>query len=237
MHFKRLLPFVILGAALFISAVLVGNAFAQRPAPQRLAELVYPIKELGSCTDPEDCAKFCDDPKNLAACVSFARRNRLMEEGELDRAEKFVAAGGTDNQVYLFKNKEKAGSVELNEYVAEIDVSANGKYIAAGTGGSVYFFESFTKNLEKIFPCTTVIEPPSEAEAYAQYGDSGGFTPSGRGATLIDRLMGWFRTLFTRQDSSRQSPPKGIIICGNDLCEPGYGETKETCADDCIGED
>ncbi len=158
--------------------------------------------------------------------------------GAIDMADdgSIVAAGGTDNQVYLFKNKEKAGSVELNEYIAEIDVSANGKYIAAGTGGSVYFFESFTKNLDKIFPCATVIEPPSEAEAYAQYGDSAGFAPSGRGGTFIDRLLGWFRTLLTRQDSSRQSPSKGAAVCGNDLCEPGYGETKETCADDCTGE-
>jgi len=39
------------------------------------------------------------------------------------------------------------------------------------------------------------------------------------------------------QDSSDQSPSKGTAVCGNDLCEPGYGETKETCADDCTGED
>lgn len=160
--------------------------------------------------------------------------------GAIDIADdgNLVAAGGTNNQVYLFKNGQKAGAVTLAEYIQEIDVSANGKLVAAGTGGAVYFFETFTKNLDQIFPCTTVIEPPSEAEAYAQYGDSAGLGVSDRGGTFIDWIIRWVRTFFTRgqpQDSSPQSPSEGAAVCGNNLCEPSYGETKETCLDDCSG--
>lgn len=94
MSFKRFLPVIILGAALLISAVLVGDVFAQRPVPQKLAELDYPIQELGGCTDPENCAEYCDKKENLEECVDFARKNRLMAGEGLERAEKFVAAGG-----------------------------------------------------------------------------------------------------------------------------------------------
>lgn len=93
MRIERFLPFVILGAALLISVALVGNVSAQ-PAPEKLAELTYPIKELGGCTGLENCAKYCDSPKNLEACVAYARKNNLMEGEQLERAEKFVAADG-----------------------------------------------------------------------------------------------------------------------------------------------
>ncbi len=71
----------------------------------------------------------------------------------------FIAAGGTDKKLHIFKKGSQTGKeVSFNEYVEEIDISANGKYIAAGTGGSVYFFESFNKDENKTFPCTTIIE-------------------------------------------------------------------------------
>ncbi len=95
MGLKRFIPFIILGAALLVSAALAGDTRAQRPAPQKLADLDYPIQELGGCTSPENCATYCDSPKNLAACVAYAKKNRLMDEEEIEKAERFVAAGGT----------------------------------------------------------------------------------------------------------------------------------------------
>ncbi len=76
----------------------------------------------------------------------------------------FIAAGGTDKKLHIFKKGETAGiEVPFDEYVEEIDISGNGKYIATGTGGSVYFFESIN-NSGQIFPCTSVIEPKARAE-------------------------------------------------------------------------
>ena len=47
-----------------------------------------------------------------------------------------------------------------------------------------------------------------------------------------------------RWQSRWQSPksestglPSSSVACGNDLCEPGLGETKESCLKDCSGED
>jgi len=72
----------------------------------------------------------------------------------------FIAAGGTDKKLHIFEKGKTTGiEIPFNEYVEEIDISANGKYVAAGTGGSVYFFESFNKDENKIFPCTTIVEP------------------------------------------------------------------------------
>ena len=75
----------------------------------------------------------------------------------------FIAAGGTDKKLHIFKKGTQTGKdVSFDEYVEEVDISGNGKYIAAGTGGSVYFFESIN-NDNKVFPCTTVIEPKSQS--------------------------------------------------------------------------
>lgn len=85
----------------------------------------------------------------------------------------FIAAGGTDNKLHIFDRGSQTGKeISLNEYVEEIDISANGKYIAAGTGGSVYFFETFYKDSAPV-SCTNIIEPKSEEEEMAQAGFNG----------------------------------------------------------------
>ncbi len=84
--------------------------------------------------------------------------------GGIDIAEdgSYVAVGGTDSQLHIFKRSSAEHySVEFNEYVEEIDISANGKYIAAGTGGSVYFFEAFDNNTQAVV-CKEIKEPPIE---------------------------------------------------------------------------
>jgi len=84
--------------------------------------------------------------------------------GGIDIAEdgSFVAAGGTDNKVHVFhKDSSDSFSIDFKEYVEEIDISADGKLIAAGTGGSVYFFEAFDENTQPV-ECAEVKEPPVE---------------------------------------------------------------------------
>ena len=65
----------------------------------------------------------------------------------------FLAVGGVDNKVRILKKGSKdIKEVAFNEYLEELDVSKNGKYIAAGTGGAIYFFEAFADE-NKIFEC------------------------------------------------------------------------------------
>ncbi|MDP3988239.1 MAG: WD40 repeat domain-containing protein [Candidatus Levybacteria bacterium] len=92
--------------------------------------------------------------------------------GGIDIADdgSFIATGGTDNKLHIFEKGKTTGTeIPFNEYVEEIDISANGKYIAVGTGGSVYFFETFNKDSAPI-PCTSIIEPKSEEEAMSEAG-------------------------------------------------------------------
>jgi len=112
--------------------------------------------------------------------------------GGLDIADdgSFIAAGGTDNKVHLFeKDKDESKEVSFNEYVEEIDISGNGRYIAAGTGGSIYFFESFTKDEDKIFSCTTIIEPTPESEIRRNFWGEEKFPPE---KIKQDRPLGAF---------------------------------------------
>lgn len=71
----------------------------------------------------------------------------------------FIVVGGTDNKVHILSRDKKINfEVPFEEYVEEIDISADGKYAAAGTGGSVYFFETISRDNETV-PCATIIEP------------------------------------------------------------------------------
>ncbi|MDP1759926.1 MAG: WD40 repeat domain-containing protein, partial [Candidatus Woesebacteria bacterium] len=106
----------------------------------------------------------------------------------------FIATGGTDKKLHIFeKGKTNGMEIQFNEYVEEIDISANGKYIAAGTGGSVYFFESFNKDQNKVFPCTTIIEPKSQENQMNQKGD---FDILEKNNSLWEKIINFIKNLF-----------------------------------------
>ncbi|MEK7611411.1 MAG: WD40 repeat domain-containing protein [Patescibacteria group bacterium] len=99
------------------------------------------------------------DRENGLPAATWVVNNAALGGVDISDDGSFIAAGGTDNKVHIFTTGVSVGKeVAFDEYVEEIDISGNGKYIAAGTGGSVYFFENISKS-DKTFPCTTVIEP------------------------------------------------------------------------------
>lgn len=163
-----------------------------------------------------------------------------------------IAAGGTDNKVYLLdaKTGEKK-VVNFNEFIETVDISGNGQYAAAGTGGGVYFFESYiTASRGKTFPCTTVIEPPPRDQVMKNF-------EAKDDARLPEKdLLGKIRRFFNQtyyfiisRFSKNQNYQPGInapptknkesisAVCGNNLCESDFGETRENCLKDCSGGD
>lgn len=146
----------------------------------------------------------------------------------------FVVAGGVDNKVRILrKDTKETKEIPFNEYLQELAVSANGKYIAAGTGGSIYFFESFADE-NKVFECKNVIEPPQEAQV-ANFGIAK--NKSGQPG-LLEIIIDFIKNIFRPKSESVtpvESAPSGKAVCGNNLCEPGLGETKENCPKDCSG--
>ncbi len=140
----------------------------------------------------------------------------------------FLAVGGVDNKVRILKKGSKdIKEVAFNEYLQELDISANGKYIAAGTGGSIYFFESFADE-NKVFECKNVIEPPPEN----QLAGNSVSVDQGKKPGLLEIIIDFIKNIFQPKSESTTS---GQAVCGNNLCEPGLGESKATCAKDCSG--
>ncbi|MDP2705837.1 MAG: WD40 repeat domain-containing protein, partial [bacterium] len=154
--------------------------------------------------------------------------------GGIDIADdgSFIAVGGTDNKLHLFDRDKKVGAeISFDEYLEEIDISANGKYIAAGTGGSVYFFETFDKDTTPVV-CTAVAEPKAEEEKRGggdcgpgQKCDAGDRTQKAK-TGIFERFFGFLKRLFGSKTPSSK-PTTGEAVCGNDLCEPNLGETRE----------
>ncbi len=149
----------------------------------------------------------------------------------------FIATGGTDNKLYILdRNTKLKTEIPFDEYLEEIDISANGKYIAVGTGGSVYFFETYiSQDRGRVFDCSKVIEPPSENQMIGEgnFGEPAQLSFWGRIIRFVKNLL-----VKNEDSSSKQPSPKDTEgVCGNDLCEPSLGETRENCSKDCIGED
>jgi len=152
--------------------------------------------------------------------------------GALDIADdaSFIALGGSDNQVWILPKGGGEKKIRVNEFIQSLDISANGKLVAAGTGGSVFFFESYiSANKDKVFSCSQIIEPSSQPSDW-------GVKVDGRDDNkplfihIFERIISFFKGLLGGK-------PLVESGCGNDLCEPSLGETKESCPKDCSGGD
>lgn len=151
--------------------------------------------------------------------------------GALDIADdaSFIALGGSDDKVWILSREGGEKKIEVNEFVQSLDIAANGKLIAAGTGGSVYFFESYiSPDKNKVFSCSQIIEPSNEPSDW-------GVKVDGRDGNkpfiihIFDQIVSFFRSIIGgKQVGSR---------CGNNLCEPSLGETRQNCSKDCSGDD
>lgn len=157
----------------------------------------------------------------------------------------FLATGGVDNKVHIFKrNSKDVKEVPFNEYLEELDISKNGKYIAAGTGGAIYFFEAFADE-NKVFECKNVIEPPPESQLMANFGVVDRGSPEmiarnrGKEPGLLGIIFDFIMNIFKpkSEPTTEKTAPSGEAVCGNNLCEPGLGETKQSCPKDCSGGD
>lgn len=189
--------------------------------------------------------------------------------------------GSADKKVRIFHKGESRAKaeIELNEYVGEVDISANGKYAAAGTSGSVYFFETLMDlNNAPVSACSKVIEPPKEDTSLFG-GQNGGnsLIPENKKTdknflslptvisasgtilfmtalavyVLICRikklrskkwilislclfvLLFLFATVFFLRGKNENQNTTGTKICGDGMCDPDFGETKENCPKDC----
>src|SRR3989344_5365155 len=83
---NSILSLVILVVSLFVSYVLVAQALSKD-------DIVFPVPELGNCVSENDCRTYCDNPKNITACVAFAEKYNLMSQEEVEQARKFARVG------------------------------------------------------------------------------------------------------------------------------------------------
>ena len=81
----NLAKFIILAFVLFAALFFVNQKiFAQSPSPSgsptSASEFVFPIKELGDCSDLESCTNYCEDPVNQNSCSTFAKKNGFYQD-------------------------------------------------------------------------------------------------------------------------------------------------------------
>src|SRR3989344_2106203 len=100
----RGISWAIVAASFIAGGVIV--AFAQTDIPieplgappeNPEAAIIFPIAELGNCTDKENCKTYCDAPDRAPACIAFAESHGLMKMEEAKRARtalQAIAEGG-----------------------------------------------------------------------------------------------------------------------------------------------
>ena len=82
-----------LSLAIVAFSVIFSFMWIQGATAQNVSDVQYPVAELGNCESRGACKVYCDKTENMQACIAFAKKNRLMPTKEIEKAEKFIAAG------------------------------------------------------------------------------------------------------------------------------------------------
>ncbi len=92
---KYILSFSILASSVIFSAAIISTAAAQSngASSDAFSNLTYPITELGSCKDRDDCKIYCDGSVNTVACINYAEKKNLLSQEDLRVAKNFIASG------------------------------------------------------------------------------------------------------------------------------------------------
>lgn len=70
-------------------SVLAGGVLAFAVFTQA-AQITFPVAELGNCRTKAACKAYCDKEENRKACITFAKKQGLMNEMQAQKAEKAV---------------------------------------------------------------------------------------------------------------------------------------------------
>ncbi|MFH1833310.1 MAG: WD40 repeat domain-containing protein [Candidatus Levyibacteriota bacterium] len=179
--------------------------------------------------------------------ISDWHLNTTIGSADISDDGSIIALGSTDSKVHILDPNPPAGGkkdtpVEFKEFVEEVAVSANGKYIAVGTGGSPYFFEEIlSPNRTKVFSCDKIIEPKPMSEAMKEMNNGASGIEnqlSGKGQTgLLQQVINFILGLLGQKTSpvTGGENKQGTSKCGDTICESINGETKENCPKDCSG--
>ena len=79
------------------SGSIIPDVTSAEVAKDPLANIQYPVNELGDCGDKEACKTYCEKEANLDRCLVYAEEHGLLKQSELERGKKFsviVKTGG-----------------------------------------------------------------------------------------------------------------------------------------------
>ena len=88
---KSLIAVAFLGAGLLVGFSILAQAQGPEPTEDEIAAsgIIFPVAELGGCTDKSACKAYCEQPGNMPACIEFAEKHGLMSKEEAKFARKF----------------------------------------------------------------------------------------------------------------------------------------------------
>jgi hypothetical protein len=80
-------------------------------------DIVFPVAELGSCQNEQECRAYCDDTANITQCIAFAEKYNLLSQSEIEKAKKFqsigaVGPGGCTSENECETYCEDTGNIE-----------------------------------------------------------------------------------------------------------------------------
>lgn len=106
---------------IIISFVLVSGFFVFIALASSPFDIKFPVRELGNCQDQNACRTYCDQPENVEACFTFAKKHSLAvsEKGDREDHEKL------DKFAEVIKDGGPGGCTTFNQCQTYCDDTNN----------------------------------------------------------------------------------------------------------------
>lgn len=204
---------------------------AEKVSSEEKPEIKYPVAELGNCKNETDCRSYCENPKNIKACLDFAEKNNILSEKEIKTARKFAGTGfkgpgGCNSKDSCEKYCDDIDNIdacvafaEQNDMMPPDELEEAKKVKAALAQGL-----KTPGNCKSKKECDSYCNQPENMEACINFGEAAGFIPP-------DELGDAKKVLAAIKKGVKPPPCRGKKACDSYCGEPDNFESCITFAE------
>lgn len=232
---KKVFNSILILITLFIVSATVSAQTPDEPVDE-VADLTFPVQELGSCTDYKSCLTYCDDPVNHASCLDFAKKKGFYKDDPiLAPTDTFWNSaneqlGCSSGAVCLEFCSKEENFDKCDQFAKSQEVI--GGYVEQPDKPEYLQVAQATLGCDSAASCSTYCDDPANADKCTSFANQvgllGGQTSNGPGGCTSGETCGSFC-----RDPNNFSACAAFAPANTTYTGPGRCSSPESCRSYC----
>ncbi|OGI60903.1 hypothetical protein A2641_00745 [Candidatus Nomurabacteria bacterium RIFCSPHIGHO2_01_FULL_37_25] len=152
-------------------------------AQNEASEIVFPVMELGGCSDKAECFAYCELDENATQCLAFAKKYQLLPEEEIRISEKVLGVkggpGGCNSKASCENYCDDVANIETCVAFAEENGLMKGKDLeeAKKVRAIIQSGKKMPGDCRNKNACENYCQNPDHMEECLAFAEESGFLP------------------------------------------------------------